>query len=224
MATPTPLPAPTFVLDAHSLVNPAPPAVDAAPPAVLPDEAHITGIGGLPQTLPLSCEARAAANWAAYFGVAIDELEFLNRLPASDHPDFGFVGDVRGTWGQIPPQPYGVHADPVAVLLRQYGVSAYAHRGLTWDHLRAQVVAGKPVVVWVVGHVEPGTPVTYTAANGLTTTVARYEHTVLLTGYTPERVSILDGAKTYTRSVERFLESWAVLGNMAIVRGLLSTP
>jgi uncharacterized protein YvpB len=129
---------------------------------------------------------------------------------------------VRGVWGQVPPQAYGVHADPVAVLLRQYGVNAYAHRGLTWDDLRAQVAAGKPVIVWVVGHVERGTPATYTAANGLTTTVARYEHTVLLTGYTPERVTILDGEKIYTRPVERFLESWAVLENMAIVRGLLA--
>ena len=233
--TATPLPVPTAI-DAGSqspagsittIVIPTPPPIlvplaqaPASDPA-LPAEAKITGIGGQKQTYSLSCEARAAADWAAFFGFAIDEDEFLRRLPASDNPDFGFVGDVNGRWGKIPPDAYGVHAGPVAYLLRQYGLNAHAYKGLTWDNLRAQIAAGKPVIVWVTGHVGPGTPVEYTASDGRTTIVARFEHTVILIGYTPDTVTILDGSKTYTRPLNVFLDSWAGLGNMAITRGLI---
>ena len=192
-----------------------------APTSVLAVEAHISGIRGHPQSFSLSCEARSAADWAGYFGVAVDETDFLYRLPASDNPDYGFVGDVNSPWGFIPPEGYGVHAGPVASLLREYGLNAYAHRGLTWDDLRAQIAAGQPVIAWVVGHVERGWPETYTPANWVTVTVARYEHTVIVTGYTADSVVVLDGVRTYARGIDVFLESWSVLGNMAIVRGLL---
>lgn len=203
------------------IVTPPPPAAAPASDPALPAEAHITDIGGRKQAYSLSCEARAAADWAAYFGFALDEDEFLHRLPVSDNPDFGFVGDVHGRWGQIPPDPYGVHAGPVAFLLRQHGLNAHAYKGLTWDHLRAQIAGGKPVIVWVTGHVGPGTQVAYTASDGRTTTVARFEHTVIVIGYTSDMVTILDGSKIYTRPLDVFLESWAVLGNMAITRGLI---
>jgi uncharacterized protein YvpB len=238
-AVPSPTPAPLAAAGSPPFLEPIvempapagapdptpPPLVEAvsfaASAPALPDEARIVGIGGRRQSLPLSCESRSAADWAAYFGVEIDELEFLSRLPASDNPDFGFVGDVRGTWGQTPPQPYGVHAGPVATLLRQHGLNAYARRGLAWDDVRAQIAAGRPVIAWVVGHVERGTPIGYTASNGLTTTVARFEHTVIVIGYTADHVTVLDGARIYSRPLDLFLESWAVLGNMAIIRGLL---
>lgn len=228
--TPTPLPIPTAI-GAGSItplvIPPSPPPafVLSAPTPVsdpaLPAEARIAGIGGQKQKYSLSCEARAAVDWAAYFGFPIDEDEFLRRLPASDNPDFGFVGDVNGRWGQIPPDAYGVHAGPVAFLLRHYGLNAHAYQGLTWDQLRAQIAAGKPVITWVTGHVGPGIPVAYTASDGRTTTVARFEHTVILIGYTPDTVTLLDGSKIYTRPVQVFLDSWAVLGNMAITRGLI---
>ena len=58
-------------------------------------------------------------DWAAYFGVAISEDHFQSLLPSSDDPDVGFVGNPDGAEGQLPPQSYGVHADPVAAVLRQ---------------------------------------------------------------------------------------------------------
>lgn len=202
--------------------SPVAPAPASDPP--LPVEARITSIGGRKQQYALSCEARSAADWAAFFGFSVDEDEFLHRLPASDNPDFGFVGDVNGQWGQTPPNAYGVHAGPVAFLLRRYGMNAHAYKGLTWDHLRAQVAAGRPVIVWVVGHVERGKAVEYAAADGRTTIVARYEHTVIVIGYTADTVTILDGSKIYTRPLSTFLDSWAVLGHMAITRGLIHFP
>ena len=202
MSTPTRAPTPT----------PLPPP---------PPEAHIVNVRGQKQAFPLSCEARAAATWAGYFGVQIDEETFMRQLPTSDNPDYGFVGDLNGPWGKIPPDGYGVHAWPVAAQLRVYGLNAYAHRNLKWDDVRRQIASGQPVIVWVVGHVEQGKAERYVSPTGLTITVARYEHTVLVIGYTEDNVEILDGKKTYTRPLEKFLESWAVLSNMAIVRGLL---
>jgi uncharacterized protein YvpB len=175
-------------------------------------------VNGQPQALPLSCESRSAADWAAYFGTAIDELEFFSRLPQSDNPDKGFVGDVRGQWGGVPPNAYGVHAEPVAAVLRDYGLSAQAVRGMTWDDIKAELNAGRPVITWVVGHIwANGKPMEYIPLDGTTVIVAPYEHTVMVVGYDPVNAIIRDGAKLYARPVESFMLSWAPLGNMAVV-------
>ena len=106
---------------------------------------------------------------------------------------------------------------PVAELLRAYRATDHAQRDLRWEDLQAEIAAGRPVIVWVVGHLWAGVPVTYTASDGQTTTVGRYEHTVILTGYTAKRVTVVDGATTYAQPVATFLRSWSVLGNMAIL-------
>jgi predicted double-glycine peptidase len=93
-----------------------------------------------------------------------------------------------------------VHAKPVAKLLRAHGLKAQAVRNMSWDALRAEIAAGRPVIVWVIGHVERGTPVPYTASDGHATTVARFQHTVVVTGYSANGVTFLDGAWVYSRS------------------------
>src|SRR3972149_1337682 len=72
------------------------PGLSATPPpsaTPLPPDVHAVqlDIVGRPQTLPLSCEARSAVDWAGYFGFNIDEIEFFGRLPLSDNPDVGFA-------------------------------------------------------------------------------------------------------------------------------------
>jgi uncharacterized protein YvpB len=176
------------------------------------------------QTYPLSCEARAAVDWAGYFGVTIAETEFFRHLPASDDPDAGFVGSVYGTWGQLPPRAYGVHAKPVAELLRKYGLNAQARTGMTWEQLRGEIDANRPVIVWVTGHVWDGMPVAYKApSTGRVVTVARYEHTIIVTGYAAgpgwEQVTVVDGRQTYSTTLAQFLRSWSALGNMAVTLG-----
>jgi len=183
-----------------------------------PPDARIPGISGQRQSLPLDCEARSAVDWAAYFGVQIDELAFFHRLPRSDNPDRGFVGQGQGLGGQIPPNSYGVHAEPVAALLRTYGLDAQAVRNFSSDALRYEIASGRPVIVWVVGQVEAGTPLPYTASDGESTIVASGEHTVMVIGYNERGVEILDGAQVYPRPWGDFERSWAVLGNMAIIK------
>jgi uncharacterized protein YvpB len=206
--TPRPTATPSLTPAATSTLTPTP---------TLPHEARIADITGHRQALSLSCEARSASDWAAYFGIGIDELEFFHRLPVSDDPEVGFVGDVNGGWGFVPPASYGVYAGPVATLLQAYGAKAQAVRGLAWDDVKKEIIEDRPVMVWIVGHVGEGTPVAYTAQDGRTTIVARFEHTVIVIGYTDTRVTVLDGEKIYSRPLEVFLQSWSVLGKMAIV-------
>lgn len=229
--TATPFPTETFIPTQTLVVEPTlsltpsltPTSVVVAlsatptPTATFAAEYRLT-VEGHPQSLPLSCESRSAVDWAAYFGVGIDEIEFFNRLPVSDNPEVGFVGDVNGSWGQIPPNAYGVHAEPVAALLRAYGVTATAMRDMTWDDAQSELRAGRPLEVWVVGHVwSSGRRYNYTAQDGQVVRVAPYEHTVLLIGYNATDVYILDGDTVYTKPIDAFLGSWAVLGNMAVV-------
>lgn len=218
--TKTPLPPPTFTRTPRPTRTPTETLTTtptATPTPTLPSEARISGLAGHRQTLSLSCELRSAADWAGFFGVNIDEMEFFHRLPVSDNPEVGFVGDVNGDWGYLPPKAYGVYAGPVAELLRAYGARAQAGRNLSWEALQQEIIAGRPVLVWIVGHVWDGKPVNYTAQDGQTTVVARYEHTVILIGYSATRVTVVDGENRYSRPLTTFLHSWSVLGNMAIL-------
>jgi uncharacterized protein YvpB len=184
-----------------------------------PDSAYVFGLNGHPQSYAISCESRSAADWAAFWGVSIGETEFLRALPSSDDPEVGFVGNPNDPWGRIPPLGYGVHAEPVAETLRDFGLKAEAHKDLSWDDLREEIGAGRPVIVWVIGGMWAGTPVDYEAEDGNTIRVAAFEHTMILTGYSSSSVQVVDaytGQYQYY-SLSAFLKSWAVLGNMAVL-------
>ncbi len=209
-ATATPLP----TLSPTSTAVPTP---TFTPTSTLPARAGVTGVQGHWPRYNLSCEAAAAVDWAAFFGIRLDEAAFQAALPRSDNPNRGFVGDPNGPWGLIPPQDYGVHAPPVAALLRRYGLPAHAAHGLTWRDLQAEIAAGRPVIVWVIGDLWAGSAQRYTARDGETVLVAPYEHTVLLVGYTPTTVTVLNRGIRQTVPKTVFLRSWAVLDNMAVL-------
>lgn len=202
-----------------------PPQRPAFSPEISPQPGSLLiPIQGRQQTLPLSCESRSAADWSTYFGVQIDELDFQDQLPRSDNPEKGYAGDVNGVWGKTPPDSYGVHAGPVAELLRSYGLPARARRGMTLVEVKEEIAAGRPVIVWVVGHVENGSAKTYRALDGEEVTVAPREHTVIAVGYTGETVIVLDGKFVYGRATAHFIHSWSVLGNMAVVFDITAGP
>jgi len=216
-ATSTPSATPVYTRE-PAFPTPTPsPSPTSLPPTPLPERYLIEDIKGHRQSMPLSCEARSAVDWAAYFGVEFDEESFFNGLPIHDNPEKGFVGDVYGSWGQIPPKDYGVHAGPVAQRLREYGLQAKHVRHMTLEELKAEIAAGKPVILWVVGHVGRGTPVPYTGSDGEETIVAKYEHTVIAIGYTQTKITVLDGAREYQVYQGEFMKSWNVLENQAII-------
>jgi uncharacterized protein YvpB len=216
---PTPSPSATHVptLAPSTPTQTASPSPTNLPPTPLPVSAVIDDIKGYKQSMPLSCESSSAVDWAAYFGVDIDEKEFFDGLPKHDNPEIGFVGDVYGSWGQIPPKDYGVHAGPIAQRLREYGLNAMSVRQMTLEELKTEIAAGRPVILWVIGHVRRGTPVPYTGSDGEETIVAKFEHTVIAIGYTENKIKVLDGYKIYDVYQGEFMKSWNVLENLAVV-------
>lgn len=194
--------------------------------ADLPASAYIHGLVGHPQSYSLSCESRSAVDWAAYWGVNLGETEFLTKLPRSDNPDAGFVGNPNHPWGNIPPNSYGVHAKPVAALLRQYGFQAKARHNMSWKSLRREIAAGRPVIVWVIGSMISGYPIEYTASDGHKTTVAHFEHTMIVVGYEPDQVHVVDAytGLPQTYRLATFMASWEVLGRMAVTGSRESQP
>jgi len=186
-----------------------------------PNEAHVNGVVGHAQQWNLSCESRSASDFAAFFGVDVSEaqvLAYVTKNPRTDNPNYGFVGNPNGSWGQIPPNAYGVHSNPIEGALLSYGLTAYGERNLTWDFLRSEIAYGRPVIVWIIGSMWPGTPVQYTDSLGRKVIVAAYEHSVILVGYNKTTVWVVDSADGLTKSypLSSFLNSWSVLENQAV--------
>lgn len=225
LPTDTPIPTATFTPTVTFTFTPSPtftplptntPMATATSSDGLPVEYYISGVVGHAQSYSLSCEARSASDWASFYGISASESSIQSALPSSDDPEVGFVGLPNGPEGQLPPNSYGVHAKPIASILREYGVAATAKKGMTFYEIKQQVASGNPVIAWVIGNVWNGSPVSYTSESGNTTTVARYEHTVIVIGYDAYGVTVVDGYMVYWRSKTDFLNSFSVLGNMAV--------
>jgi len=197
-----------------------PTILDTPTPEIsFPDEYYIENVYGHRQFFSIGCEAAAAVDWARYYGEEIIEYNFQFDIPVSDNPDLGFVGDVRGPWGQAPPYAYGVHAGPLADTLQKYGLDAVAVRDYSLEELKKKITEDKPVIVWVIGNVVGGVPFEYTDSEGNTTIVAAYEHVVIVTGYNSDSIRYLNNGKVYETPIDNFMNSWGVLGNMAVFMG-----
>lgn len=184
---------------------------------VIPDEHFIWNIWGHRQYFDIGCEASAVRDWALYYGVEIHESNFQFLLPASDNPDFGFVGSVTDPWGQVPPYSYGVHAYPVANLLRsKFGMNARGVKGFTLEQLKKEIAGNRPVIAWVIGNVVGGVPYVYTDKQGRQVTVAAYQHVVIVTGYNRDTLRYMNNGKFYDIPAKNFENSWKVLENMVV--------
>jgi uncharacterized protein YvpB len=182
----------------------------------LPSEHYILKISGHRQYFAIGCEASAAVIWAAYFGVQINEFNFQYEMPLSDNPDHGFVGDVNGPWGQVPPYAYGVYAAPVATALQKHGLPAKGIKAFTIGQIKSEIAIDHPVIAWVIGNVVGGVPSLYTDSEGRKTIVAAYEHVVIVTGYNEKSIRYMNNGKFYETPIEVFQNSWNVLENMVV--------
>ncbi len=77
-------------------------------------------------------------------GLRSEKSDFLPGCRARKIPDKGFVGNPNDAWGNVPPASYGVHAQPVADLLQEYGLQAEARRDMNWEDLQREIAAGRP--------------------------------------------------------------------------------
>jgi len=212
-------PAPEFEPAPTEKPQPAPTAVPESKPEIteLPLTASVSGIYGSPMLYTLDCESQSAVDFARFFGVSIDERDFISRLPYSDDPEEGFVGAINGPMGQLPPSDYGIHAKPIAKLLRDYGVNAKAVRGWNLDKIKNEIASGRPVIAWIVNMPFEIDSQEYTASNGNTTRVARFEHTWIIIGYNMNGFTVVDSEWTYNVKTSTFQQRWDALGNQAIV-------
>jgi len=202
------------------------PAVARADPDV-PQAAYIPGVVGHRQVRPLSCESRSAVDLAAFWGVAVEEGAFFDTLPRSDNPHEGFVGDVDDPPGSLPPGGYGVYAEPVAATLRRYGLDAHAYRWLGLEGLKAELAAGRPVVIWATYRMLRPEIASWTSADGSVSIIVQWEHTFIAVGYDAGGVYLIDAYDGRTRyySADRFVPAWMQLNEMAVtVNGPLDEP
>ena len=199
-----------------------PAAVAPVPsPTPIPTSASLTLVGGK-QTKNLSCESQTASDLAKFWGKQVPEMDFLNKLPRSDNPHKGFVGSPDSPPGGLPPNGYGVYAEPVAQTLQLYGLEAEAHykKGINW--LRQELAAGRPVMVWATyGFKE--TPVkTYQARDGQEVPVVQYEHSFLAVGYDADGIAVIDplDGQRKTFPYAEFYRGWSLLDQMAVTARL----
>jgi len=145
-------------------------------------------------------------------------MNFKLRFPIQITRTTGFVGDVNSVWGQVPPYAYGVYAGPVADLLQHYGSPGQSCERLFAARGEAKISRGETdhppgsSATW-----RGGVPVSYTDSEGRTTVVAAFEHVVILTGYDQDSNSLYDQWQIYDTPTSVFLNSWGVLGNMAVI-------
>jgi len=190
----------------------------ALPPGERWAQTYEAALSGHTQRHGLSCEARAACDLLAAHGMRVGEDEFLARLPRSENPDEGFVGDVDGPGGQLPPEGYGVHAGPVALALRASGLDARAERGRDLAWLRAEVDAGRPVLVWLTPGCRPSRRVTLRDARGKAFVAVPWEHAALVIGEKPSRIVFLDPSWGEVREADdaAFDAAWALFDRAAV--------
>ena len=189
---------------------------DEPPPA-----AFVEGVVGHPQEHSLSCESRSTTDVAAFWGAGFVEDDFFRRLPKSDNPHRGFLGDVDLPAGSMPPLGYGVYVEPVAATLRSFGLEARARRGWDLDGLKAELAAGRPVMVWATYDMQlPGVE-TWVSSDGATSDVVKWQHTFIAVGYDEGGVYLVDAydGETKTFSYEAFVPAWDQLGRMAVTVG-----
>ena len=128
------------------------------------------------------------------------------------------MGNVTNDgWGQIPPDAYGVHAPPIAELLREYGLPARAVQGMTIEEVKAELAENNPIIAWVIGNMVYSEPVVYVDQAGNSVVVAPHEHVVILIGYDETSITYMNNGKFYAVPTDVFLTSWGVLGNMAVI-------
>jgi len=169
------------------------------------------------QSRRLTCESRSAADLLAFHGLGGGEADVFARLPRSDNPDLGFVGDPDGPTGRLPPEGYGVHAEPLARALRALGLDATA--GLRdYDWLVEETRAGRPVIVWVTGSCEPSEVTPGLDAARRPYRAVRGEHTMLVVAADGAGVTVVDPAEGARRRFARdeFESAWRLFDRVVV--------
>jgi uncharacterized protein YvpB len=192
-------------------------AAVALPVHAASDAYILKDVPATPQAWALSCEYAATSAATAVYGTVVTQWRLRTDIGTDPNPHKGFRGDINGAWGGT--RDYGVYAEPIAAVLRQYG---FAHSYVFYggaDNLRAEIAAGHPVVAWVTGTWKPSSRQTLRDAAGDRYSLIPDEHAVTVYGYDGDGVWVMDPAEPdkYRVSWDRFLTAWDQLDGMALV-------
>ncbi len=180
------------------------------------DEALIQGFPSVTQWYSLDCEYAAAAAVTLYWGNLVSQRDFLHEVPSSPNPHLGFRGDINGQVGGT--GDYGVYAEALAPVLERHGYKATTFYGGV-SRLKANVAAGRPVVVWITTGKGLERPIYHKTYEGETFKLVPGEHAVVVYGYDSGGVRLMDvgdGGFYYTEW-DSFVRRWSYFDQMALV-------
>ncbi len=164
------------------------------------------------QAYSLSCEYAAAFIATAAFGNGVPESAFLERVPLSENPHWGYRGDITGPWGGT--DDYGVYAEALVPTLQEYGFTTDVFYGTSAADLTARLDAGLPVITWLGYFGDTGWQ-QYDAGDYL---LAPGMHVVTVYGYDDGGVYLSNpgrGAYDYY-DWDTFMQRWGVINGMAL--------
>jgi len=188
----------------------AAPLAPRAPAAVF-----VPNVGTHVQERNLSCEYAAAFIATAAFGAPVPESVFLDQVPPSANPHFGYRGNIDGVWGNT--DDYGVYADALVPVLTEYGFRADPFYGLgDGAALRQRLDAGVPVIVWL-GY-WGDTRERLVDGEGRAFSLAAGIHVVVAFGYDADGVLVSNPARGEYEHYPwaEFEAMWAVLDGMGL--------
>lgn len=96
----------------------------------------------------LSCEYAATYAAAMAFGWGPTEEVFIDSIPLTLNPHYGYRGNIDGWWGNT--EDYGIYAEPLVPVLNDWGfhgevMYTFGDTGPLIEHIDA----GHPVVTWL---------------------------------------------------------------------------
>ncbi|HEX2911419.1 MAG TPA: C39 family peptidase [Chloroflexia bacterium] len=181
----------------------------------LPDSYRIWGVPLYTQQHNLSCEYASARMLTAYWGSPVSEWQFIQGIPVSANPHFGYRGNIDGSGGGT--RDYGIYNEPLANYLQRVGFNARAFYGDVAT-LKAEIAAGHPVIAWVTIAMQWADPVRV-YLDGSPAKLVPGEHTVVVTGYDQGGVYVNGPAQGIRAWFDwsDFLRTWGYFDNMSLV-------
>ncbi|MEP7199863.1 MAG: LysM peptidoglycan-binding domain-containing protein [Chloroflexota bacterium] len=173
-------------------------APTVAPPVAI---VRLTDVPLARQRQTLTCEEAAAA--MASRG-RVSEAQLVRAMSRSANPFDGIRGRTNAPlYGSL--ADYGVYAPALQIGLRRLGVESTVLYQQVYSEFKnaiiAQLQASRPVVWWTTYHEQWQRPVFVNLPNGANVKLVRFEHTVIILGFTANGFIYYDPQDATTRHV-----------------------